>query len=59
MGDAGGTGIVGVVALAPAKLICIYWGGGESCCIHCIAGESIGGGGAILLPTYTLHGNDN
>ena len=81
-----GAGIVGVIALAPAKLICIYWGGGgdnlvvsivlyvvsvvllvyllgrgrESCCIFCIvcfifciAGVSIGEGGAILLPTYS------
>ena len=29
MRDAGGAGIVGVIALAPAKLICIYWGGGN------------------------------
>ena len=63
-GDGRGAWIVGVIALAPAKLICIYWGGWGNplvshcivCCIHCIAGVSIGevGRGAILLTTYTL-----
>ena len=56
----GGAGIVGVIALAPAKLICIYWGGGGNPVVSFVLlVYLLGREGQSCYPLTALHSNDN
>ena len=63
-----GSRIVGVIALAPAKLICIYWGGGGDNLVVSIVLYVVsvvllvyllGREGQSCYPLTALHSNDN